>query len=86
MDDFDRIEEARERNEGLYYEEHHERAVSDSELQQVWMHAGDLERLEEAAECAARGNQLELATALWAIILRVRTETGWTVSNVEPIR
>ena len=26
MSDFDRVEEARERNEGLYYEEYHERA------------------------------------------------------------
>lgn len=63
--------------------------VSPAELQQVWMHRGDLERLEKAAEACARASQLELATSLWAIILRIRSETGWALeepSNVVPIR
>lgn len=29
MSDFDRIEESRERNEGLYYDEYHERMSAD---------------------------------------------------------
>lgn len=62
--------------------------VSPAPLQQVWMHAGDLERLEKAAETCARASELDQATALWAIILRVRAETGWTLeaSNVVPLR
>lgn len=31
MSDFDRIEEARERNEGLYYEEYHEKHAGSRE-------------------------------------------------------
>lgn len=74
MDDFDRVEEARERNEGLYYEEHQKRLGS-----------SDVEPVPVCSQCGGSVRQdLRTSRAQWLCDLHGPVIPEWVYPEEEP--